>query len=245
VTVRSLVASFRFLTRLPVPGPATRVEDLAWAVGWFPLVGALVGLGTAAAFVFALRLWPAPVAAVLAVALGLLLTGGFHEDGLTDATDGIGGGWTRERMLEIMKDSRIGAYGAMALWGTLTLRWACLVALDRRALWLLPLAMAWGRWSVVLILRLLPSISQGLAKEVHKELKWGAFALATLILLAANAAAWRCGVPGLGSIGLAAIAATLVWVVYLRQQLGGHSGDTLGAGNQIAEAAAMLAMVAR
>lgn len=243
--MRSLVASFRFLTRIPLPGPETKVEDLAWAVGWFPLVGAVVGLGTSAVFFFALHLWPAPVAAVLAIAFGLLLTGGFHEDGLTDATDGLGGGWTRERMLEIMKDSRIGAYGAMALWGTLTLRWACLVALDRKALWLLPLAMAWGRWSVCLILRLLPSISQGLAKEVHKDLKWGAFALATLLLVLANAAAWHFGLRGIGRIGLAAIGTTLVWIVYLRQQLGGHSGDTLGAGSQLAEAGALLAMVIR
>nr|WP_320133903.1 adenosylcobinamide-GDP ribazoletransferase [uncultured Holophaga sp.] len=241
--MRSLVAAFRFLTRIPVPGPATKAEDLAWAVGWFPLVGAVVGLGTAGAFGLALRLWPPMVAAVLAVAFGLLLTGGFHEDGLTDATDGLGGGWTRERILEIMKDSRIGAYGSMALWATLTLRWACLVAMGGRALWLLPLAMVWGRWSVCLILRLLPSISQGLAKEVHKDLRWGAFAFATLLLLAANLGAWRLGIPHLGRTGLAAILATLFWVLYLRHRLGGHSGDTLGAGNQIAEAAALLAML--
>lgn len=243
--MRSLVASFRFLTRIPMPGPETRSEDLAWAVGWFPLVGAAVGLATSAVFYFALRLWAAPVAAVLAIAFGLLLTGGFHEDGLTDATDGLGGGWTRERVLEIMKDSRIGAYGAMALWATLTLRWACLVSLDRKALWVLPLAMVWGRWSVCLILRMLPTISHGLAKEVHKDQKWGAFALATLLLVLANALAWNHGLRGIGRAGIAAIITTLLWSAYLRQRLGGHSGDTLGAGNQLAEAAALLAMVVK
>ena len=79
--MRSFIAAFRFLTRLPLPGPETRVEDLSAAVGWFPLVGACVGLATAGAFVFASRLWAAPIAATLAVAFGLLLTGGFHEDG--------------------------------------------------------------------------------------------------------------------------------------------------------------------
>ena len=243
--MRSLIAAFRFLTRLPIPGPETRAEDLSWAVGWFPLVGGVVGLGTSAVFFFALRLWNAPIAAVLAVAFGLLLTGGFHEDGLTDAVDGLGGGWTRERILEIMKDSRIGAYGSMALWATLTLRWACLVALDRKALWLLPLAMVWGRWSVGLILGLLPSISQGLAKEVHKNLQWGAFALSTALLILANLAAWHFGVKGLPRIAIASILMALFWIGYLRHRLGGHSGDTLGAGNQLVEAAALLAMLAR
>lgn len=93
--MRSLLAAFRFLTRIPLPGPATEADDLAAAVGWFPLVGALVGLVTAGAFVAATRLWPAPVAAVLAVGCGLLLTGGFHEDGFTDAVDGLGAGGRR------------------------------------------------------------------------------------------------------------------------------------------------------
>ncbi|MDP2874707.1 MAG: adenosylcobinamide-GDP ribazoletransferase, partial [Holophaga sp.] len=114
--MRSLIAAIRFLTRIPVPGPDTHVEDISRAVGWFPLVGAGVGAATAGIFIAGLKLWPAPAAALLAVAAGLMLTGGFHEDGATDATDGLGGGWTRERVLEIMKDSRIGAYGAMALW---------------------------------------------------------------------------------------------------------------------------------
>jgi len=241
--MRHLVASFRFLTRLPVPGPETRTEDLAGAVGWFPAVGAFVGLATAGVFTLALRLWPAPVAAVLAVAFGLLLTGGFHEDGLTDATDGLGGGWTRDRVLEIMKDSRIGAYGAMALWCALSLRWAALVSLETRALWALPLAMVWGRWSIAVMLRLLPSISQGLAKEVHKGLGSGPFLLSTLLLAAANLAAWHWGAGVPWRAAVASIAVVLLWSWYLQRRLGGHSGDLLGAGNQLVEAAALLALM--
>ena len=245
--MRRLIAAFRFLTRLPVPGPETRVEDLSGAVGWFPVVGATVGFATAGIFVLALKLWTAPLAAVLAVAFGLLLTGGFHEDGFTDAADGLGGGWTRERVLEIMKDSRIGAYGSMALWCTLTLRWAALWNLERKALWVLPLAMVWGRWSIALMLRMLPSISQGLAKEVHKGLGHGPFVLSTAILIAANLVAWRMGlVPGWSSaiVPIAAIATALAWILYLRHRLGGHSGDLLGAGNQLVEAAVLLALLA-
>jgi adenosylcobinamide-GDP ribazoletransferase len=243
--MRTLIAAFRFLTRLPIPGPATRVEDLSGSVGWFPVVGACVGLATAGAFALALRLWTAPVAAVLAVACSLLLTGGFHEDGLTDAVDGLGGGWTKERVLEIMKDSRIGAYGAMALWCSLALRWTALWNLEAKALWALPLAMVWGRWSIAVLLKLLPSISQGLAKEVHRGLGWGPFLLSTLLLAAANLAAWRWGGLAPWRPACAAITVVLLWSLYLHRRLGGHSGDLLGAGNQLVEAAALLALMVK
>ncbi len=243
--MRSLVAAFRFLTRLPLPGPDTRAEDISGAVGWFPLVGACVGAATAGAFLLALRLWPAPMAAVLAIAAGLMLTGGFHEDGATDATDGLGGGWTRERVLEIMKDSRIGAYGAMALWCLLAFRWAALVVLGRRALLALPLAMALGRWSIAFLLRLLPPIGQGLAKEVHKGLGWGAYLGATLLAGAFALVARHLGLPHVLPAVAAAAATALAGSLYLGRRLGGHSGDLLGAGNQLVEAAALLALMVR
>ncbi len=241
--MRSFIAAFRFLTRLPLPGPATRPEDISRAVGWFPLVGACVGLATAGVFLLGLRLWPAPVAAVLAIALGLMFTGGFHEDGATDATDGLGGGWTRERVLEIMKDSRIGAYGAMALWCLLTLRWASLVALERRAILALPLAMVLGRWSIAFFLRMLPPIGQGLAKEVHEGLGWGAYIASTLLAGIFCLVAWHLGLPRVLPSVFAAALAALLWSLYLRRRLGGQSGDLLGAGNQLVEAAVLLALM--
>lgn len=243
--MRSLVAAIRFLTRIPMPGPDTRPEDISRAVGWFPLVGALVGGITAGIFLLALRVWMAPVAAVLAIAFGLMLTGGFHEDGATDATDGLGGGWTRERVLEIMKDSRIGAYGAMALWCLLMLRWAALVNLERRAILALPLAMALGRWSIAFVLRLLPPIGQGLAKEVHKGLGWGAYFGSTFLAGLACLAAWHLGLPHVLRAAFAAALLALLWTFYLRRRLGGHSGDLLGAGNQLVEAAVLLALMTK
>ena len=248
--IASLKASLRFLTRLPIPGPPTEAAHLPRAVGWFPLVGALVGLATAGVYVLGLRLWPAPLAAVLAVAFGLLLTGGFHEDGASDAADGLGGGWSPERVLEIMKDSRIGAYGAMALWLLLSLRWAALVALDRRALLALPLAMAWGRWSTVALLRALPPLGQGLAKELRQDMGNGPLLAASLLLLAVNLAAMAPNLGGLGLHGLwkpaaAAGITLLAWTGYLKRRLGGQSGDLLGAGNQLVEAAVLLALLAK
>ncbi len=243
--LRSLVAALRFLTRLPVPGPATGPEDLSRAVGWFPLVGALVGLVTAAVFTAGLRWWPATVAAVPAVAFGLMLTGGFHEDGATDATDGLGGGWTTERVVEIMRDSRIGAYGAMALWVLLTLRWTVLAALGRGALVALPLAMAWGRWSIPVMLAALPPVSRGLASEVHGGMGRMAVPAATLLVGLVSALAWAGGCRLVWQPAAAALVTVLAWIWYLRQRLGGQSGDLLGAGNQLVEAVVLLVLLAR
>ena len=244
----TLIAALRFLTRLPIPGPETRSSHLGGAVAWFPLVGALVGLATAGVFALALGLWPAPLAAVLAVGFGLLLTGGFHEDGATDAADGLGGGWTTERVVEIMRDSRIGAYGAMALWVLLGLRWAALVALDRKALVALPLAMAWGRWSIAVQLKALAPASQGLASQVHQGMGWMPVLLASgmvgLVTLAAHALGFL-GMAGLWKPAAASGIAVLAWILYLKQRLGGQTGDLLGAGNQLVEAAVLLTWIAR
>lgn len=240
--VRALISAVRFLTRIPLPGPATRVEDLPPAVGWYPLVGAFVGAAIGGAFVGLAQGFPPLVAAVLAVAAGLILTGGFHEDGATDATDGLGGGWTRERVLEIMKDSRIGAYGAMALWCVLTLRVACLVALGAAAVPAMLLAMCWGRWSASFLTRL-PSIGAGLAKEVSAAIPAWVPWLSAALALAITAGAWQLGVARAPWAACAAVAAAVLWGCYLMRRLGGQSGDLLGAGNQLAEAAVLLTLL--
>jgi adenosylcobinamide-GDP ribazoletransferase len=240
--IRGLIAALRFLTRVPIPGPETRIQDLRQGMAWFPLVGGLVGAATAGVFVLGRHLWPVTLAAAVAVAVGLMITGGFHEDGASDAADGLGGGWTRERTLEIMKDSRIGAYGAMALWVVLMVRWSALCALDRQALWALPLAMVWGRWSICALTQLLTPVSQGLGKEVGGGLGWGSFLGATVWLAAAQLLFHRY--PGLIRAALAALATLLAWAFYLKRRMGGQSGDLLGAGNQLVEAAVLLALVA-
>ena len=128
--ITSLLAAFTFLTRLPLPAPDRVDADvLARSAVWFPLVGAVVGERRRAR---AGRCWPAlaaPVAAALSLMVTVLLTGAFHEDALADAADGLGGGRDRERMLEIMRDSRIGSYGAVALVLVLVARLGCLAEL--------------------------------------------------------------------------------------------------------------------
>lgn len=123
--LRLLLVALQFLTRIPVPGWACQGFQAAWlntCVRYFPLVGALVGGVGAAVLWAALALWPPHVAALLAVAATVWLTGAFHEDGLADTLDALGGYVPRERALAIMKDSRIGTYGAAALVLSLSLR---------------------------------------------------------------------------------------------------------------------------
>ena len=114
--VALFLTAVQLLTRVPTPGIAGFQPDwVARSARYYPLVGALVGAVAALVLLGAARLWTGALPALLAVAGGVLLTGAFHEDGLADAADGLGGGATRERRLHIMKDSRIGSYGALAL----------------------------------------------------------------------------------------------------------------------------------
>ncbi len=242
--MRSLLAAFRFLTRLPIPGPESTWRDTARGMGHFPLVGAFVGFLISGAFVLASRLWPPMVAAVLAIALGLLVTGGFHEDGASDAADGLGGGWTKERTLEIMKDSRIGAYGAMTLWCLLIFRFASLVHLGDRALYFFPVSMALGRWSIAFTMKSLAPLSKGLASELHAHRCSWAYPLATLWASLALLALGYFQMPHVLWGGASAAVAALLWMLYLKKKMGGHSGDLLGAGSQIVECAALLAWMA-
>jgi adenosylcobinamide-GDP ribazoletransferase len=142
-----------------------------------------------------------------------------------------------------MKDSRIGAYGSMALWCLLALRVACLAALGAAAPWACMLAMAWGRWSSAPLVRL-PSIGSGLAKEISAVTPRWTLWWSSALALAATGLAWWLGFGRAPWAGVAAMLACAAWAAYLMRRLGGQSGDLLGAGNQLAEAAALLTLVA-
>jgi adenosylcobinamide-GDP ribazoletransferase len=112
---RVFLAAVQYFTRLPVPASVGHSQQLLDdAARYFPAVGTLVGVASAATFFVGSLLLPPTVAALLAVGVAVWITGAFHEDGLADAIDGIGGGYERQRILEIMRDSRIGTYGAVA-----------------------------------------------------------------------------------------------------------------------------------
>src|SRR5574343_1168687 len=122
----------RFFTRLPVPDwVGHSAAALNRSARYFPAVGMLVGGIGALVYLGALQLWPQPVAVLLSMAATIYATGAFHEDGLADTVDGLGGGWDKLRILEIMKDSRVGSYGVIAMGLALVGKFALLTALDR------------------------------------------------------------------------------------------------------------------
>lgn len=243
---RRLACAVQFLTRLPAPGAdGGDPEALIRSVRYFPLVGQLVGALAAAVWLAAGRLWPGTVAALLAVGVSILVTGGLHEDGLADAADGLGGGRDRASRLAIMKDSRLGAYGALALGLVTALRVACLA---RCAPWAgaaaLVCAHGAGRAAAALVMAALPYAgdpARAKAAGAARRARWSdalaalALSLWPFLLLRPFAAA---GALGLAAVGAAAVA------LAARRALGGVTGDVLGAAEQAAEAAVLLAAAA-
>ena len=167
---RLFVCAVQFLTRIPTP--QLNGFDPSWitqSARYFPLVGQIVGAISALALFGAAQIWTPWIAALLAISLGVVITGGFHEDGLADTADGLGG-LTRARRLEIMKDSRLGSYGALALGLTLALRVAALAALTALSPALAALALfaahGLGRAAAVAVMAALPyGGDPGMAKE--------------------------------------------------------------------------------
>ena len=251
--MRLFLVALQFLTRLPVR--LSRFEP-AWlndCVRHFPLVGALVGAVGAAVLVVAAQLWPAWVAAVLALAATVALTGGFHEDGLADSFDALGGVVPRDKALAIMKDSRIGSYGALALALSLLLRAALLAVLATRpllgAVAALLASHALARAAAVGVMVSLPyggDAEQAKAKPLAlavAPLNFG-IALGWCGLLGAALAAWGMPLPRLLLALAAAALAALLMRQWLQRRLGGYTGDGLGATEQLAEIAVLLAFTA-
>ena len=239
-----LAACVGFYTRLPVAALGTPSEDFARAQWAVPLAGAMVGaVGGATLLIAAWADLPPLVGALLAVAATMLVTGALHEDGLADTADGMGGGATRERKLEIMRDSRIGTYGVAALAFSILLRVAALAALaPGLAVAALIAAHMAGRAMIPHLLGSLgPARDDGLSANVGAVgERTAAIALAigavTLLLL-------------LGPVA-ALVAATLLaaWFLVLKalaqRQLGGHTGDICGALEQGGEILVLLAAAA-
>lgn len=239
-----LACAAQFLTRLPTPGPRAWSNDLlARSARYFPLVGLAVGGLSAAVLLLARHVWPTGVLpALLAVAAGVAVTGGFHEDGLADTADGLGGGQTPEQRLAIMKDSRLGTYGALALGLMLAARIGALaqVADPWRAAVVLVCAHGLARAAAVIVMHLTPyaadpsaSKLKPVARDVraHEALIALAIGLAPLVLLR----------PWTAAIAVLAGAAVALWpALAARRLIGGYTGDVLGAVEQAFETAFVL-----
>ena len=237
LALADLAAAFSLLTRLPVPAqheaPSPRA---AWA---WPVAGAAVGALAATATSAALALsLPAGVAAAIALVTAALLTGGLHEDGLADTADGLMGGHNRERRLEIMKDSRIGSYGTLALLLVTLIRWSALTALVATGHhWpALIAAGALSRAPMAVLISTLPNARgtglSHLTGQAPRNAMLGALAIAATFAFLSTGLTF---IP----LALAAAATTALLARTAMKRIGGQTGDILGASQQLAEAAAL------
>jgi adenosylcobinamide-GDP ribazoletransferase len=234
-TLGAFLAAVGFLTRVPIPGgkvlPGAVPVLLQEAVVFFPLVGGLIGLFTGAVIWVASCLWPMPLAVLIGLAAEAVLTGALHEDAVADCCDGLGGGWYRDEVLRIMKDSRIGSFGMLGLTLALLLRAGCLAAVDRDEL--LPVAAAssgLGRWAGLVMMALVPPLvdREGLARDVGSRIRPQHLAVGTV--LAVPAIVWYGWMEPLrfGCGQAAVMLGVVAWAWYVRQRLGGTTGDCLG-----------------
>lgn len=235
--------ALQFFTRIPVPGsPHFSSAELNAAARYFPLVGLLVGSLCALVLALGLQLFPLPVAIFLSLLASLLITGGFHEDGLADFADGMGGGWEREKILSIMQDSRLGTFGALALIMALGGKFLLLFFLPLP--WLLPLMIASHGISRLNAISMLLNESyareEGKAKPLATAMSRPAFLFATT-----TAAVPFLFLPSLFLLALPPLVLLRLWFArWLRRWLGGFTGDCLGALQQISELLFLLGALA-
>lgn len=226
----------QFLTRIPVPGVnglSTEVVriGLGQAVGWFPLVGSLIGGITALIVLVGEGFWPRAIAVIIALIVEARLTGAFHEDAVADFCDAFGGGFTRDDTLRIMKDSRVGSYGALGLMLAVLLRTVSIVALDQAILIATIIAAAtFGRLLVVILMATTTpaAVTTGLAKDIGGQIGVRQWGLAVVLAL-----------PSLGLLGwltpvaaLVTLLGGMIFLIWFRAlliaRLGGSTGDCLG-----------------
>ncbi len=225
--MRDLLVACRFLTALPLPRSAP-AGDLGDAARWFPLVGGLLGAILAGAALGVDRVAPPLLGAVLVVAAWALLTGGLHLDGLADTLDGLGGGWSRDEALAIMRDVRTGAYGVTGIALVLAVKITGLAGLPASARWrALVVAPVLGRLAPLLLARwCAPAREEGAGHAFALAVTPRALGVATLLALAVGLG--LLGAWGLLLLGLVA-GWTAAFALYLRWRLGGLTGDCLGA----------------
>jgi adenosylcobinamide-GDP ribazoletransferase len=220
-------AALQFLTVIPV---RPRARSSPYGAGWFPLAGCLLGLAAAAA----LHLPQGPLCALLLVTV---LTGGLHEDGLADVCDAVRAYRSREKMMEILHDSRVGAHGALAIVFSVLLRWQAVAHLIGNPWLRLPAALGISRGTMVLLAALTPALGAGLGKHFRENLTTRATVLVGIQVVALSfAGGWRSAAY-LIPLQVAILLAARRWFV---QRLGGVNGDCLGFQCQISEAASLL-----
>ena len=235
--LENLLAAIQFITILPAGEPRYRPRRM---IAYFPLTGLLLGLILASFDALVSLAWSPPIAAVLDVILLAFLTGALHLDGLGDTADGLFGHHSKERALEIMKDSRIGAMGLVAIIACLALKWAALSGVTENRFLFLMLVPAWARGGILFGIKYLPygRPGGGTGHDLFSEpLAWSDFkwllplALVTLVT----------GRAGIGLL-LTFTILTIVLVAYFGKRMGCITGDMMGAMTEVLEAGLFLAV---
>ena len=248
--VRLFFVALQFFTRLPIPRWIG--FDAAWlqhAARYFPLVGLLVAALVGAVYAAAVLCLPQVVAVLLSTAFGILLTGAFHEDGFADVCDGFGGGTTPARVLEIMTDSRVGAYGAIGISMLLALKCATLSYLPwHTVVAALLLAHPASRLAATALIVSLHYVrTESKAKPLAHQMSQWEFAIAALTsAIPIFCVGWIGGLSwSTILVGIGAIVLATLWLgrMFVRR-IGGYTGDCLGTVQQVAEVAFYLGVLA-
>lgn len=248
-----LVVAIQFLTRLPMPNlEGFQTSWLSESARYFPLVGALVGVIGVGVWWLSSMVFPPAVAIGLMMSASLLLTGAFHEDGFADVCDGFGGGRTRESVLTIMKDSRVGAYGAIGVAMLLGLKWSILASLPSATFPLIfvagQIASRWCAIGIIWRLQYIRLDAEAKSKPLANSLDGGNWLLSGLlgaiVLLPGFLLIDTSARSQLSIVLLAALALSLIGTIfagaYFRNRIGGYTGDCLGAAQQLAELSFLL-----
>jgi adenosylcobinamide-GDP ribazoletransferase len=242
----AFLGAVRFFTRITVSDRIPHSSDLLnHAARYFPAVGLIVGLISAIVFSLSFLVLPQSISILLAMAASIYLTGAFHEDGLTDMTDGLGGGWDKLRILDIMKDSRVGSYGVVMIIMVLAIKFGCLAEIHAA---LVPVMLitghAFSRYCSVLIMagmRYVREDTLSKSKPLATQLTSNALIVATCFGLVPLV--W---LPFDAMLtGMISGLAITVWLGRkLQKWLGGYTGDCLGAVQQLSEVAFYLGVLA-
>jgi adenosylcobinamide-GDP ribazoletransferase len=225
------------LTRIPTLSKTFEVDSLSRAAKFFPLVGLVVGCGAAFLQKLLLSHLSRAVIGLVVLAYLMLITGCLHEDGLADTADGFGGGWSKDQILTILKDSRIGSYGAAALVLSLLARYVLLASLpaERFAAYVIS-SHVLCRWSSLPLSYFLPSAreQEGQGARIAKLTSLSTLIFGSLfsIALVIVALRWSAVAPLLATLLVVTLSGLFYW-----KKIGGVTGDCFGATNQLAEIA--------
>lgn len=234
--MRSLAIAVSFLTRIPVPVVVRDEREVAGSAPWFPVVGLLLGVATTAVYLTAVALFPLSIAAVLTIVGGTALTGAFHEDGLVDTFDGLAGAVTADRRIEIMKDSRLGTFGTVALVSALALQVLSVASIESAAVpAVLVAAHVLSRTVALMVMASSrPAADRGLGAAFLSHLDRPGVSLGVIagVVIGVSVLATASSSFVLGVLSASAAGFAVRWWAYRR--IGGVTGDVLGAAQQAA-----------